>query len=125
MRAPKPFTFVHILSACLVAALLTLAVPAADAQTGGADHEFTQQEIQSFARASLEVDRLNQVWIPRLQQAETQVEAEALRSEAVSEIVEAIEAEGIELETYNAIIEEAQTNPDFAQEIDEYRRIAQ
>jgi len=125
MRTAKSLNFAHILAACLVAALLTLAVPAADAQTGGADHEFTQQEIQSFARASLEVDRLNEVWIPRLQQAETQVEAEALRSEAVSEIVEAIEAEGIELETYNAIIEEAQTNPDFAQEIDEYRRIAQ
>ena len=125
MRTAKSLNFVHILATCLVAALLTLAVPAADAQTGGADHEFTQQEIQSFARASLEVDRLNEVWIPRLQQAETQVEAEALRSEALSEIVEAIEAEGIELATYNAIIEEAQTNPDFAQEIDEYRRIAQ
>lgn len=93
-------------------------------QQAPAAAEYGEEELRAFAQASLEVQELNDKWIPRLSEAESQEEAQQLRSQATSEMAEAIQDEGLSLEDYNAIYDQARQDAELASQIRSYQQEA-
>lgn len=89
--------------------------PAAWAQA----EQFTEQQIQSFAAAAVQVSRISERWLPRIQDATSEAESLQLREQANAEMVEAIEGENLDLETYNQIFRTAQQDPVLAQRVEQ------
>jgi hypothetical protein len=80
--------------------------------------QFTEEKLESFVDAAIEVQTLTESYTPRVQAAETDAEQQAIAEEANAEIRGAIEdAEGITIEEYVAIGEAAQADPALAQRI--------
>jgi len=71
-------------------------------------------ELKSFAGAVVEVHRINDAYIPKLQAASTPDEEQQLETAALHEMVQAVEKEGISVEKYEEILTKAQTNLDIA-----------
>lgn len=90
-------------------------------QESPAQADFSQDELESFAKASLEVDRLNQKWVDQIAQAESEEEGQEMRNQAVEEMSQAIRDEGLTVETYNNIFAAAENNPEVASLIKDYR----
>lgn len=93
-------------------------------QQAPAAAEYGEEELRAFAQASLEVQELNDKWIPRLSEAESQEEAQQLRSQATAEMAEAIQDEGLSLEDYNAIYDQARQDAELASQIRSYQQEA-
>lgn len=87
--------------------------------------EYGDEELRAFAQASVEVQQLNEQWMPEISAAENQAEAEQLRAEATSQMVQAIQGEGLTVEDYNAIFDQARQDPDVASQIQAYQQEAQ
>lgn len=94
-------------------------------QQAPAAADYGEEELRAFALASLEVQDLNDKWVPRLSEAESQEEAQQLRSEATSEMADAIQDEGLSLEEYNAIYDQARQDAELASQIQNYQQEAQ
>jgi len=99
-----------------------LSPPSAEsADNGFADPEtaptYSDEELRSFAAAVVEVHRINDEYIPKLQSASTPDEEEQLEAAALREMVQAVEKEGISVEKYEEILTRAQTNRDIAQRL--------
>jgi len=62
----------------------------------------------------VEVHRINDSYIPKLQAANTPDEEQQLEAAALHEMVQAVEKEGISVERYEEILTQAQTNRDIA-----------
>ena len=100
------------------AALATLglalaAVPATAGQPAGIQlaqaESFSDQKIESFAMAALEVSKIRNDYVGRIQQAGSEEERQQLAEQATSEMVDAVEATpGITAQEYNEIIQAAQ-----------------
>jgi hypothetical protein len=79
---------------------------------------YSEEKLESFVDAAMEVQTLMESYTPRVQAAETEAEQQALAEEANTEIRDAIsESEGITLEEYVEIGEAAQADPALAQRI--------
>jgi len=75
---------------------------------------YSDSELKSFAGAVVEVHRINDAYIPRLQAASTPDEEQQIEAAALREMVQAVEKEGISVEKYEEILTQAQTNRDIA-----------
>jgi hypothetical protein len=75
---------------------------------------YSDAELKSFAGAVVEVHRINDAYIPKLQAASTPAEEQRLEAAALHEMVQAVEKEGISVERYEEILTQAQTNRDIA-----------
>jgi hypothetical protein len=75
---------------------------------------YSDAELKSFAGAVVEVHRINDAYIPKLQAASTPDEEQQLEAAALHEMVQAVEKEGISVEKYEEILTKAQTNRDIA-----------
>ena len=73
----------------------------------------TDAELKSFAGAVVEVHRINDAYIPRLEAASTSDEEKKLEAAALREMVEAVEKEGLSVEKYEQILTQAQTDRDI------------
>ena len=80
----------------------------------GAELAYSDAELKSFAGAVVEVHRINDAYIPKLQAASTPDEEQKLEAAALHEMVQAAEKEGISVEKYEEILTHAQTNRDIA-----------
>ena len=67
-------------------------------------------ELKSFAGAVVEVHRINDAYIPKLQAADTPDEEQKLEAAALREMVQAVEQEGLSVEKYEEILTQTQTN---------------
>jgi hypothetical protein len=98
----------------LFAGMLALALaPHTQAQ----QPNFSNEQLKSFAAAAEAVHTIAMKYGNRAQNAETQQEELELREEAQSEMVDAVQNEGLSVETYTAIGQEAQRNPKLIQRI--------
>ncbi len=124
-----------LLAACTVAAgafALTAAAQAqqaspgyqgqAPAPQGAVQSEFSDQQLQSFAGAVREVQKIGQRMQPKVSAAGSPEEAAEVRQEATKEMVEAIRGEGLTVEEYNDISTAARANPQLAARITEMIR---
>jgi hypothetical protein len=113
----------------IVAALVALglglagAAPAAAQSPGPAPEAapkakaFSANDLQSFARAAVKVKKLNEVYMPKLQAAETPEEQQAVRRDATAKMAEAVEKEGLSVDKYNEIYLAARSDPEVADEV--------
>jgi hypothetical protein len=76
--------------------------------------EFNQRQLESFASAALEIKEIRSKWQSRLQEAESAEKTREFQAHASTEMVKAVEAKGLTVETYNAIAAAARDNHDFA-----------
>jgi len=73
----------------------------------------TDAELKSFAGAVVEVHRINDAYIPKLEAADTADEEQKLEAAALREMVQAVEKEGLSVEKYEQILTLAQTDRDL------------
>ena len=67
--------------------------------------ELSQDQIESFASAALQLQEIRSKWQPRLQEAENAEKSKELQTQASAEMVKAVEAKGLTVEKYNAIVQ--------------------
>jgi hypothetical protein len=79
--------------------------------------EFNQSQLKSFASAALEIKEIRSKWQSRMQEAESTEKTREFQAHASTEMVKAVEAKGLTVETYNAIAAAARDNHDFAARI--------
>jgi len=70
----------------------------------------TDAELKSFASAVVEVHRINDAYIPKLEAASTPDEEQKLEAAALREMVQAVENEGLSVEKYEEILTQVQNN---------------
>lgn len=83
--------------------------------------EVTQEELQSFAAAAEQVESIGVAWQARIDAAESQEQASQMGAQAQTEMIAAVEAEGLTVEQYNQIFLLAQANPDIQSQVMEYK----
>lgn len=83
-------------------------------------HDFSDEELQSFAMAAMEVQTITEQYLPQLQETDDPEQQQQLRAEANEQITQAIESHGVSPEQYNAVAQQVQQDPALAQEISQY-----
>jgi glucose/arabinose dehydrogenase len=111
------------ISALVTAALLGLAAaPAAQAQLAqppaaqSAD-AYSDTQLQSFATALLQVSRLHDMFLPRLELARTPAEQHLVVMAATDAMVEAVEKTGLTVDEYDSMLAHAQEDPALADRV--------
>ncbi|MCC5878386.1 MAG: DUF4168 domain-containing protein [Idiomarina sp.] len=86
-----------------------------------ANQPISEEQLEQFADALDEIERINDEFVAELEQAESQEEAQELQIAAQSEMVEAVENSGLSVEEYNAIAYRMQNDPEIQERIEEHR----
>lgn len=81
--------------------------------------EYDSQTLQTYAAAMTEVVEIGERMQPTISEAETEEEAEEIWVEMQEEMVTAVEDQGMSVDEYNQITQQAQMDPDLAAEINE------
>lgn len=98
-------------------ALLPISAAAQTAQPSA--QKPTDKEIDAFAVAMLDVQSIANAYEPHLQKAESDQETAQIHQKATAEMTAAVEAQGLEVDRYNAIAQAAQADEDLAATIRE------
>src|SRR3546814_190387 len=69
---------------------------------------YSEQQLQAYAAAVMKVQEIDRAWQPKIGQAQSQEEAEAMTTEATNEMIGEIEGQGLSVEEYNAITQAAE-----------------
>ncbi|MGQ7247283.1 DUF4168 domain-containing protein [Halomonas sp. V046] len=111
----------HAQSSDTQAAAGTSAAPTADAGAGAAvqAQDFSDGQLQKFADASKEIAAISQDFTSQLQEAEGQEAQQEIRVEANQKMVEAVQQSGLEVDTFNAIGQAIQQDPDMMKRVQE------
>ncbi|MBH8579010.1 DUF4168 domain-containing protein [Halomonas pacifica] len=110
-----------LLSAGLMAATGAMAqedpaTQAAQPQAQAAQN-FSDDQLQQFADASQEIAAISQEYTQRLQDAEDEAAQQEIRLEANERMVEEVEATGLEVNTFNAIGQAIQQDPELLERV--------
>lgn len=73
----------------------------------------SEDQVEAFADAAVAVQRVEQDFSARLQEVETQEEAEQLQQQAQTEAVQAVEESGLSLPEYYAVLDAANADPEL------------
>jgi len=105
----------------LVAALALVAAPAwsQTTQDQPAGDGFDDATLESFAAAADEIGQISSAWTQRMQEVEDPARLENMQQDAQDEMVEALQEEGLTVETYNRILQVAEGDPELAGRIRE------
>ena len=103
------------------AVLATALLVAAGGPPAGAQESYSEEDLQAFARASLQIEEIQQEWQPRVADASSKSEADELRQQAMDQMVRAVRDEGLGVETYNGIYQVVQADPEVAEKVKDYR----
>lgn len=88
-------------------------VPDSSKQVG-----YPEEEVDTFARAILKVDEVNQSYQRNLDRNKPEPEQiEKLQSDATLAMVKAVESQGMDIDTYNQMQEAARDNPTFSEKV--------
>ncbi len=90
------------------------------ADNTGANAAISDQKIEAFAVAYLQVDKVRQEYSAKIDATTDAAAKEKLEAEASKEMVEAVESSSaISVEEYSSILSAAQDDPAFAKKIQE------
>ncbi|QOL81510.1 DUF4168 domain-containing protein [Pseudooceanicola spongiae] len=82
------------------------------AQTEQAQVPFSDDQIDSFVDAAVEVSEVRDTYLPQIQAAKDDSEAAELTQKAQADMAAAVsKTEGMDVDTYNKISQTAQTDP--------------
>ncbi|WP_136068859.1 DUF4168 domain-containing protein [Modicisalibacter radicis] len=79
--------------------------------------DFSEQQLQQFADASQDIAGISQDYTQRLQEAEGQSEQQEIRKEANEKMVAVVEDSGLTVETFNAIGQAVQQDPELMKKV--------
>jgi hypothetical protein len=105
--------------ACTPAVFAQAALQPPPGQTASS---YSDSELKSFAVAVVEVQRINDTYVQKLESAASPEEQQQLRQAASQEMVQAVEKEGMSVDKYKEIMSHAETNPMVAQRVKEHIR---
>ncbi|MCE0733552.1 DUF4168 domain-containing protein [Halomonas sp. G15] len=88
-------------------------------QAAAPAQDFSDAQLQQFADASKEIAVLSQEYTERLQSAEGEDAQQEVRMEANEEMVKVVEESGLDVDTFNAIGQAIQQNPELMQRVQE------
>jgi hypothetical protein len=80
--------------------------------------EISDQDIHAFANAASEVQRVKAKWILTITRQPNAAAQQKAEEQATSEMVGAVQKNGLSVDKYNQIAEIAQADPDFQREIE-------
>jgi Domain of unknown function (DUF4168) len=83
---------------------------------------YSDTELRSFALAALNVERIRNLYLPKLEAATTPEQQEEVRKAASDEMVQAIQGEGMTVRRYSEISTQARQNPELAKRVQEHVR---
>ena len=83
---------------------------------------YDEQTLQTYAMAMTEVVEIGERKQPEISEAANEEQAEEIWVEMQEEMVTAVEAQGMTVEQYNEITQQAQMDPDLAAQINEMVR---
>jgi hypothetical protein len=114
--------------AAMTAVLMCGAVPAAlgqqqppGVQTQPKPQPVNDRDIQAFAAAAGDVRQINRNWMPKIEAASKEgpdAEQKA-RQDALAEMTQAVQKNGLSVDRYNQIADAAETDPDVNRKIKE------
>ncbi|WP_164516406.1 DUF4168 domain-containing protein [Minwuia thermotolerans] len=84
---------------------------------GGESAEVSAGKVDAFAAAIVRIQEISDEWQQRLATAESAEQQQAMRKEANSEMLSAVEGEGISVEEYSRIANLASSDPALQQRI--------
>ncbi|GHC22420.1 DUF4168 domain-containing protein [Aidingimonas halophila] len=79
--------------------------------------DFSDEELQMFADASQEIAVVSQDYTEQLQEAEDESEQQEIRMEANDKMVEIVEDSGLDVDTFNAIGQAIQQDPEMMERV--------
>ncbi|GHE20647.1 DUF4168 domain-containing protein [Halomonas urumqiensis] len=88
-------------------------------QAAAPAQDFSDDQLQQFADASEEIAVISQEYTQRLQEAEDESAQQEVRMEANEEMVEVVEDSGLDVDTFNAIGQAIQQDPELMQRVQE------
>lgn len=87
-------------------------------QTQAAAQDFSDQQLQQFADTSEEIAKVSQEYTQRLQEAgDDQQAQQEIRMEANDKMISVVEDSGLDVETFNAIGQAIQQDPELMQRV--------
>lgn len=81
--------------------------------------DFTDEQLQQFADASQEIAVISQEYTQRLQEAGDEAAQQEVRAEANDRMIEVVEDSGLDVDTFNAIGQSIQQDPEMMQRVQE------
>lgn len=131
-------TIRHMPVAALTAAALSLIVinspafaqgaaepQAAQPMRGTAPSAISDQKIEAFAVAYLQVDKVRQDYAAKIGAEQDKATKQKLQNEANQQMISAVEkSPDMSLDEYKTIITAAQTNPDVAKKVQEKLKVS-
>lgn len=114
MYLPGKHTFV----AAIVTTGLGLgsAFTGAHAQNSGGG-PIDNQQLALYAEAAVEVSKIRQTYLPKIENTQDPKESAALREEATSKMVNSINEIGISVDDYNRITKRLREDPELAEHV--------
>jgi hypothetical protein len=85
----------------------------------------TDDELKSFAAATIEVQQVNKAYSEKLRSASSPDQQTAIRKEANDKMIQAVEHKGLTVKKYNMIFAMAESDPEIANKVRDYIRKAQ
>ena len=83
---------------------------------------YSDTELKSFALAALNVQRIRNVYLPKLEAAQTPEQEQEVRKAAANEMAQAIEGEGMTVGQYREISNQVRQSPELAKRVQEHIR---
>jgi hypothetical protein len=90
--------------------MLPFAKPAPAQEAPKQQTDLSDAQLRSFAKVYVEVQKIQQLYEPRVKEAKTPDEGKKIESEAVSKMEGALTKEGLNEESYRQIFEIARTD---------------
>ncbi len=81
--------------------------------------DISDQQLQQFADASEEIVVISQEYTERLQAAEDEASMQQVQMEANDKMIEVVEESGLDVDTFNAIGQAVQQDPELMQRVQE------
>jgi hypothetical protein len=100
------------------AAWLPLSVTEYSQSGGGpSDASFSDADLKAFVLAAIHVQRISEFYAERLRDANTPQEEQEVKQAATSEMVKAVETEGISVDKYEEIANQAEADEEVAERV--------
>ncbi|MCW4148869.1 MULTISPECIES: DUF4168 domain-containing protein [Halomonadaceae] len=88
-------------------------------QEAAPTQDFSDEQLQQFADASQEIAVISQEYTERLQEADDEAAQQEVRTEANDRMIEVVEDSGLDVDTFNAIGQTIQQDPEMMQRVQE------
>jgi hypothetical protein len=86
-------------------------------QASPSEQDFSEQKLKQFVMAALEVQRINDEYMPKMKTASTPEQRKEIESEALGKMEKAVTDKGLTVDSYKEIYNAARNDPEIAKRI--------